>query len=159
MTTNNSFPLTLLYDGACPVCSLEMDHLRERDAAGRLAFVDITAAGFDAAAYGTTLAELNRRIHAVRPDGSHLIGLAALREAYAAVGLGWVLRATGWTPFARLAEQGYEGFARHRQRISQAAAPWIHMLRAWRTARRMRRCQAGRCTLAPAANNAEGETL
>ena len=25
-----TYPLTLFYDAACPVCSLEMDHLRER---------------------------------------------------------------------------------------------------------------------------------
>ena len=32
------YPLTLLYDGACPVCSLEMEHLRARNANGKLAF-------------------------------------------------------------------------------------------------------------------------
>ena len=31
-----TYPLTLLFDGHCPVCTLEMDHLRERDVAGRL---------------------------------------------------------------------------------------------------------------------------
>ena len=43
------YPLTLYYDGACPVCALEMDHLRSRDAAARLVFVDIAAPGFDPA--------------------------------------------------------------------------------------------------------------
>jgi predicted DCC family thiol-disulfide oxidoreductase YuxK len=31
----------LFYDAACPVCALEMDHLRERCHDGRLRFVDI----------------------------------------------------------------------------------------------------------------------
>src|SRR5262245_25248882 len=44
------YPLTLFYDASCPVCALEMDHLRERDIEGRLIFVDIGAPGFDAAA-------------------------------------------------------------------------------------------------------------
>ena len=158
-----TYPLTLLYDAACPVCSLEMDHVWERNSAGRLAFIDTTAPGFDAAAYGTTLSELQAQIHGVLPDGSHLIGLAALREAYAAVGLGWVLKPTAWGALAPLADAGYRVFARHRQRISRTAAPLIaamRAVRARRVAKAMAQCQAGTCSAglssAPAAKNAEG---
>jgi predicted DCC family thiol-disulfide oxidoreductase YuxK len=150
MKAEQNHLLTLLYDATCPVCSLEMDHLRERDGAHRLAFVDIAEPGFDAAAYGCSLAELNAQIHAVRPDGSHLIGLAALREAYAAVDLAWVLKATALAPLRPLADAGYALFARHRQPISRAAAPLIHALRTWRAWRaqaRMARCQAGVCAV------------
>lgn len=159
MIAMKTYPLILLYDAACPVCSLEMDHLRERNTLGHLAFIDIAAAGFDAAHHGTTLAELQAQIHGVRPDGSHLIGLAALRAAYDAVGLGWVLKPTTWGPLAPLADAGYRVFARHRQRISRAAAPFIAALRtvrARRTAAAMVRCQAGACNLRPPANDAEG---
>jgi len=147
------YPLTLLYDAACPVCSLEMDHLRERDHDGRLAFVDIAAPGFDAAAFGTTLAALHAEVHGVRPDGTHLIGLSALREAYAAVGLGWVLSATAFGPLAPWFDAGYRVFARYRQPISRAAAPLIAALRdqrARRFAARAARCQAGACAVSPA---------
>jgi predicted DCC family thiol-disulfide oxidoreductase YuxK len=148
--------MTLLYDASCPVCALEMDHLRERNRHGRLAFVDIAAPGFDAAAWGTTLAALDAQIHGFRPDGTVLIGLPALREAYAAVGLGWVLRATAWAPLAPLADAGYRVFARHRQAISSAAAPLIGALRelrelregrARRTLARMARCRGGACAI------------
>jgi predicted DCC family thiol-disulfide oxidoreductase YuxK len=151
----NIFPLTLLYDAACPVCSLEMDHLRQRNAMGQLLFVDIAAPGFDASAWNTTLAELDAEIHGVTPDGSHLIGLAALRAAYAAVGLGWVLRPTAWGPLAPLADAGYRLFARYRRPISAAAAPLIAAVRAWRARRvhqSMARCQGGACDL-----NAHGD--
>ena len=122
-TTSNRWPLTLLYDAQCAVCSLEMDHLRQRCGdAGHLVFVDITAAGFDAARWDTTQAELMAQIHAVRPDGSHLIGLAALREAYAVAGLGAWLAPTGWRGVRWLSDRAYAAFARHRQRISRAAA-------------------------------------
>jgi predicted DCC family thiol-disulfide oxidoreductase YuxK len=40
------YPLTLFYDADCPVCSLEMDHLRARNDAGKLRFVDIAVPGF-----------------------------------------------------------------------------------------------------------------
>ena len=144
------YPLTLLYDAACPVCSLEMDHLRERDRAGRLQFVDIAAPGFDAQLWHTTLSALNAELHAVQADGQLLIGLPALRAAYAAVGLGWVMAPTGFGPLAPLADAAYRSFARHRLPISRAAAPLIQALRSWRARRtlaRMARCQAGACRL------------
>ena len=144
----NDYPLTLFYDGACPVCSLEMDHLRERSRDGRLVFVDIAAPGFDAARYGATLDAMNAEIHGLLPDGSMLRGVEVLRRAYAAAGLGWVLQPTGWAPFAPLAEAAYRLFARHRRRISRCAAPLIHAVRARRaerTMRRMARCRGGAC--------------
>jgi predicted DCC family thiol-disulfide oxidoreductase YuxK len=136
--------LILLYDAHCPVCALEMDHLRERDAAGRLAFVDISASGFDAAAYGTTLDEMNAEIHALLPDGHVIHGVEVLRRAYDAVGLGWVLRPAGWAPLRPAFEAGYRWFARHRMAISRGAGPLILGLRTWRAARMVRRMQA--CT-------------
>lgn len=151
MTAKNAterFPLTLLYDAGCPVCSLEMDHLRERCTDGSLCFVDITAPGFDSAAWDTTQTELMARIHGVRPDGTHLLGLAALREAYAAAGLGHWLAPTGWRGLAGPADAAYERFARDRQRLSRLAAPLIARIRTWRarrTLRHMAACQGGAC--------------
>ncbi len=151
----NDYPLTLFYDAACPVCSLEMDHLRERDFAGRLVFVDIGASGFDAAAHGVTLQTMNAEIHAKRPDGSMLKGVEVLRLAYEAVGLGWVLRASAWPVLQPAFDVAYRGFARHRIAISRAAAPLIRSLRnlrARRALRHMRECSAGACATNDAAD-------
>jgi predicted DCC family thiol-disulfide oxidoreductase YuxK len=146
---SRDFPLTLFYDAACPVCALEMDHLRSRDAQGRLVFVDIARPGFDAAAYGLRREALDAVIHALRPDGTVMRGMPVLRAAYAAVGLGWVLRATGCAPLRPLADAGYAVFARHRRSISRGAAPFIHALRTRRArtlAARMARCgEEGGC--------------
>jgi predicted DCC family thiol-disulfide oxidoreductase YuxK len=143
MEMSTNYPLTLLYDASCPVCSLEMDHLRERNVDGLLRFVDITTDGFDPAVYGTTLDALNAEIHAVRPDGSVIRGVQVLRLAYAAAGIGWVLRPTGWPMLRPLFDAGYRLFARHRQRISRVAAPVIDAVRerrARQTSERMRAC-------------------
>jgi len=146
-----TYPLTLLYDAQCPVCSLEMDHLRERCRDGRLQFVDISQPDFDATPYGVTLAAMVAEIHGIRPDGSVIRGVEVLRLAYAAAGLGWVMRPTGWAPLRPLFDAGYRVFARHRRRISAAAAPLIDAIRA-RRARRMaeamRECSAGACSVA-----------
>jgi hypothetical protein len=61
---SNHYPLTLLYDGACPVCNLEMDNLKARNAAGQLMFVDISTPFFDPTPYGVSLAVMNGLIHA-----------------------------------------------------------------------------------------------
>lgn len=154
MSTN--YPLTLFYDAACPVCALEMDHLRSRNGAGLLAFVDIAQPGFDAARYGATLAEMDAEIHGVWADGCTVRGLQALRAAYAAVGLGWVLRPTGLAPLRPVFDVGYRLFARYRRPISRLAAPLIKALRAHRehrarrVAAKMAACRAGVCARADA---------
>lgn len=143
-----NYPLTLFYDAACPVCALEMDHLRQRDIGHRLTFVDIGEPGFDPAAYGATLEQMDAQIHAMRPDGSMVRGVEALRLAYAAAGLGWVLRPTGWAPVKPLFDAGYRVFARHRRSISRAAAPLIAAARAARATRmatRMQVCTTDAC--------------
>ena len=147
---STDYPLTVFYDAACPVCALEMDHLRARNHAGRLRFVDIAAPGFDSPPAGVMLARLDAEIHATRPDGSVLRGVEVLRLAYAAVGLGWVLRPTAWAPLRPLADAGYRVFARHRRRISRAAAPLIDAIRGARARaveKRMRECGDGKCVL------------
>jgi predicted DCC family thiol-disulfide oxidoreductase YuxK len=142
------YPLTLFYDAGCAVCSLEMDHLRERNRSDRLRFVDISAPGFDPSPYGADLSAMDAQIHGLCADGTMLRGVDVLRLAYAAVGLGWVLQPTGWAPVKPLFDLGYRLFARHRRRISRAAAPLVAVLRtlrARRMAERMQGCSSGAC--------------
>lgn len=152
---NTIYPLTLLYDANCAVCALEMDHLRSLNAEGRLHFVDISAPGFDPAPYGVLLSAMDAEIHARRADGEVIRGVQVLRLAYDSVGLGWVLRPTAWAPLRGLSDVGYRLFARHRRRISRAAAPLIQAIRshrARRMAERMRECAGGACEI-PEHNN------
>jgi predicted DCC family thiol-disulfide oxidoreductase YuxK len=139
------YPLTLLYDSSCAVCRLEMDELRERDAAAKLRLIDISAPGFDAAAYGATLAEMNALLHAVDAQGRTHRGVAALRMAYTAVGLGRLVAPTGWPLLRPLFDGAYAVFARHRYGISRLARPLIERIAAARAARRMQRCARGVC--------------
>lgn len=142
------YPLTLFFDGHCPVCLLEMDHLRERSRDGRLRFVDIAQPGFDAAAHGATAAAMDAEIHGLCADGTMLRGAEVLRLAYDAAGIGWVLRPTGWGPLKPLFDAGYRVFARHRRPISRAAAPLVAAIRRWRArdmAGRMQACATGGC--------------
>ncbi len=144
------FPLTLFYDANCPVCALEMDHLRSRSTGEKLVFVDINTPGFDPSVYGVTLADMNAEIHGLCADGTLLRGIEVLRLAYEGAGIGWVLLPTGWRPVRPVFDVAYRLFARHRMTISKVAAPLIVMVRNWRaqkTVERMHQCQNGACAV------------
>jgi predicted DCC family thiol-disulfide oxidoreductase YuxK len=162
MKTNN-FPLTLFYDASCPVCRLEMHALRERDLAKHpdtplLRLVDMSAPGFDAEHYGVTLAQMNALIHAMRPDGSLVVGVEVFRLAYGAVGLGQWFAPTGWRWFKPLFDVAYAVFARHRYGFSRAMTPlieWIERRRIDKAAQRAllasKACEGGACSISPKA--------
>jgi predicted DCC family thiol-disulfide oxidoreductase YuxK len=144
MTDN--FPLTLLYDGACPVCNLEMDNLKARNTAGMLRFVDISVPFFDPVPYGTSLEAMNGLIHAVRPDGSLVIGTEVFRLAYGAVGLGHLAAPTGWPLLRSAFDAAYKVFARNRYGISSAVGPLLTRIAALRANRRSQACAQGVCS-------------
>lgn len=106
--------------------------MQRRNRHGWLAFEDIAAPGFDPAKYHTTQEELMGVIHGVFPDGCMVRKVEVFREAYRAVGLGWVLAWTGWPGLRRLADRGYEWFARHRIFIGRIFG---------------RSCETGRCAV------------
>jgi predicted DCC family thiol-disulfide oxidoreductase YuxK len=117
-----SWKITVLYDGECPLCTREVAMLRRRDPTGRAArFADIAAPGFDPARYGRSHEELMARIHGVLPDGTVVEGVEVFRRVYAAVGLGWLVAPTGWPLLRPLFDAAYRGFARNRLRLTGRA--------------------------------------
>ncbi len=143
------YPLTVLYDGACPVCNLEMDNIKARNVDGRLKFVDISAAFFDPAPYGVSTLEMNRIIYALRADGTLVAGVEVLRLAYSAVGLGHWAAPTAWPLVKPLADATYAVFARNRYGFSAIFMPVLTWLRTARAARRAVKaataCHDGAC--------------
>ena len=114
----NTPELTLYYDGACPFCAAEAGALKRRDRRGALAFIDISAPGFDACPPGTDLAALNARLHAVTRDGRLLSGLDSMQAAYTLVGLGWAVLPLRIRMLRPPLEWAYVRFATHRHRVS-----------------------------------------
>jgi predicted DCC family thiol-disulfide oxidoreductase YuxK len=141
----NDFPLTLLYDGQCPVCNLEMDNLKARNAQGLLKFVDISQPQFDPTPYGSTLAQMNALIHAQRPDGSLVVGVEVFRLAYAAAGLGHITAPTAWPLLRPAVDAAYAVFARNRYGFSRIATPLITRIAAYRASQRAKHCTANVC--------------
>jgi predicted DCC family thiol-disulfide oxidoreductase YuxK len=128
----NPWRFKILFDGECPLCQREARFLQKRNHRGQLAFEDITAPGFDPAIYHTTHEELMGVIHGVFPDGRIVRKVEVFRQAYRAVGLGWLLAPTGWPGLRWVSDRAYEWFARHRLSIGR----WFG-----------RKCDSGACAL------------
>lgn len=128
----NAWRFKLLYDGECPLCCREVRFLQKRNRNGWLAFEDIAAPGFDPTVYHTTREELMGFIHGVFPDGRIVKKVEVFREAYRAIGLGWLLAPTSWPGLRWLADCGYGWFARNRLSIGKILG---------------RKCETGACAI------------
>jgi predicted DCC family thiol-disulfide oxidoreductase YuxK len=135
----NDYPLTLLYDGACPLCVLEMERLMTRNERGQLRFVDAAEFNFDPKQYGVRREALMRVIHGVKPDGSIVQGIEAIRLAYAGVGLNAVAWLLGVPMIDKLATWAYPYVADNRYVISRQFRWLIDALK------RPQSCTDGNC--------------
>jgi predicted DCC family thiol-disulfide oxidoreductase YuxK len=86
-----------------------------------LRFEDISDPQFDPGRYGLTREEVNRVLHGVLPDGKVVRGMAAVRRAYRAIGLGWLTAPTGWPGIRWIADGLYAAFARNRGVLGRIA--------------------------------------
>ena len=59
----NRPPVTLYYDGLCPLCSREIAHYRKKAVGDALRFIDITEPQFNAAEQGLDAQRIHRVMH------------------------------------------------------------------------------------------------
>jgi predicted DCC family thiol-disulfide oxidoreductase YuxK len=118
-------PLTLYYDGRCPLCQAEMLYLQHRDRLGLLNCVDITLNDFDADATGLSCERAMASIHGRMENGEWVTGVAVFAAAYERVGLrrmAWLLSRPSLQP---VLGWGYARFARHRYTLSRWFGPSV----------------------------------
>jgi len=103
-------PLTVLYDGACPLCRREIGLYQGMQAHAPLCFADVSDAA-QALPPGTTRDQLMARFHVRRPDGQLLSGAEAFLVLWATLpGWRW-LAVVGRLPGALwVMERCYRGF-------------------------------------------------
>lgn len=133
MSTTPSYPLTLFYDGTCPLCKMEMAHLMKRNKDHKLLFQDIYEPDFSQRFPQFDVDALNARIHAQFADGHVITGLDVTYQAWKAVGKGWLYAPTRWPVIRTLADWFYVKFADNRYTISY-----------WLTGQK-RSCDSGQC--------------
>ena len=116
-------PLTLYYDGQCPLCLAEIRFLSRRPHGGLLAFVDVTTDTAQTVADGISCAAALANMHGRLADGTLLVGVSVFPAAYQRAGLpamAWVFSRPWLQPFWRAA---YAVFARYRHGISRVVGP------------------------------------
>lgn len=117
--------LTVLYDGACPLCRREIAHVQglaaqRRDSA--LCFIDVSSSQSNLPPQER--ARLLARFHVQLADGSRLDGAAAFVAMWARLpGWRWLARAARLPGALPALEWAYCGFLRVRPRL-QALAQW-----------------------------------
>ena len=104
--------LTVLYDGACPLCRREIAHVQSLAHQGSaLCFVDISATGDGSNDFAAERQTLLARFHVQREDGSRLSGAAAFVAMWARLpGWRWAARAAQFPGLLHLLEWAYRGF-------------------------------------------------
>jgi predicted DCC family thiol-disulfide oxidoreductase YuxK len=133
----------LLYDGDCPICRREAEWLARRDRNDRLALENIAALGFDPGRYGLSWEEVTGSVHGILPDGRVVRRIEAIRQAYRAVGLGWLVAPTRLPIVRGLLDRAYGLFAGNRVRLGRPFG---------------RKCRSGACrTKTPARSVGRGQ--
>ena len=101
----------IFHDAQCPFCRLEVIWLMRCNRRGSLAFEDISASTFDATAHGMDPAQVHKVIHGAFSDGRIVQGVEVFRQAYEAVGLGWLVAPTRWFMLREIVDVAYALFA------------------------------------------------
>jgi len=79
-----TYPLTIFYDGACGLCSKEINYYRSI-ADQRVEFVNIAAVDFDADSFGKKTEEFQKKLHACDANGHFFTGVDAFRKLWDAL--------------------------------------------------------------------------
>ena len=147
MYKNAQWPLTLYFDGACPLCAQEIKLLRAKASPARLLFVDISEDGFDASAVGFSLEAMQSSLHARFSDGDWVMGLDATLWSWRAAGLGIWVTPVSWPVMRPLLNLGYRFFCRWRPHLAWLPHP-----------DGSRRCHDLQCDIAPSKPKADNST-
>lgn len=109
--------LTLFYDGTCPLCVNEINHLKRLDQKQRIAFEDIHAENFTER-YPDVDRDEASAILLGDVHGQRIRGLDVTHRAWSLVGRGWITAPLRWPLIRPVADRVYLWFAPRRYRIS-----------------------------------------
>jgi predicted DCC family thiol-disulfide oxidoreductase YuxK len=115
MTTT---PLTIFYDGYCPLCIIEINKLKGLDKEQNILFVDIQTPIFATQYPELDWHTLDARIHGYLADGRLISGLDVTYLAWKLVGKGWVYAPLRWPVIRWFADAVYLVFAKYRHPLS-----------------------------------------
>jgi predicted DCC family thiol-disulfide oxidoreductase YuxK len=115
-----SMNLTVFYDASCPLCSVEMKHLKRHDTDGRITLENIKAPDFAQRFPEINPQAANALLHGQWRNGEMLYGLDVTYHAWRLVGKGFWVTPLRWRLLWPLWDVVYRLFARYRQPLSRA---------------------------------------
>jgi predicted DCC family thiol-disulfide oxidoreductase YuxK len=117
-------PVTVYYDGACHLCSREIDHYRKVDRDGQLRLIDIADPAFHAEAVGLDAEQVQKVMHVRLADGTLATGLDAFIAIWKVLpGFGTMARMARMPLIHPLLRGGYRAFAAVRPYLPKRSRP------------------------------------
>ena len=116
-------PVTVFYDGACPVCSREVDLYSKLDRSCAVRWHDVSVDAGDLETDGVTQAEALARLHVRLPDGRLRTGVQAFIAIWERLpGFRFLAPVARWAPVRWVLERGYDWYAPRRTRLTRRLA-------------------------------------
>lgn len=134
--SNSQNTLTIFFDGKCPLCVAEMNHLKRIDHANVIHLIDLHMPRFNVMYPEISFEEAMRVLHG-KYQGTTLIGLEVTRQAWTLVGKGIWVAPLGWPGLKKICHLIYLLFAKNRQLISAIAVKIFGLKKT--------QCNAGTC--------------
>ena len=70
------------FDGACHLCSREVEHYQKLPGSEKIEFIDIAAVSFSAKEYGLDPITVNKEMHVISPEGKVFKAVDAVIEIW-----------------------------------------------------------------------------
>ena len=148
------FPLTIYFDGSCPLCTREVQLLTRYDDRKQLQLVDCSAQNF-AAIDGHSREAMMALIHARDSGGQWLIGAPVFAAAYHASGFASIANLWGSARLQPMWRVVYPWIARNRMWLSKLGAidgmTWVlhrlHARAAKKALAQSQGCKDDRCEI------------
>lgn len=151
-SVNVQYPLTIYFDGSCPLCTREVQLLSRYDDRQQLLLVDCSPPAF-APVDGVQRADMMALIHARDAAGQWLIGAPVFAAAYRASGFASIAGLWGSARLQPMWRVVYPWIARNRQWLSRLGVTsmltWLlhhlHARAARRATAQSQACAGDRC--------------
>ncbi|MBU2979335.1 DUF393 domain-containing protein [Alteromonas sp. C1M14] len=132
--------LSIFYDGNCPLCAAEMNHLKKSDTNNVITLVDINQPDFEALYPDVKFQDAMKILHG-HYNGQVLLGLEVTHRAWTLVGKGFWVAPLNWPVIKTISHWVYLLLAKYRHPISSFLAKVFNMKTA--------DCPSGSCAVTP----------
>ena len=109
--TASAVPLTVYFDGGCPICSAEIAYYRRQPGAQACEWIDVCSCAEEALGLGLARDTALRRFHVRRADGQLVDGMRGFAALWSTLPrTAWLGRIASFGPMPALFEVAYRIF-------------------------------------------------